>query len=97
MISELTERQAYLVLNALPNVGPRTLNRLLDELGGDPRELLDGRPASAGGGQGRAGPVISAALGAWREKFDVAKEEERMAQSRADFIIGSDRRPVRNR
>jgi DNA processing protein len=29
----LTERQALLVLNALPNVGPITLNRLLGELG----------------------------------------------------------------
>ena len=25
--SELTERQAFLVLNALPNIGPVTLNR----------------------------------------------------------------------
>ena len=27
MSSELTEQQAFLVLNALPNIGPITLNR----------------------------------------------------------------------
>ena len=32
----MTERQAFLILNALPNIGPITLNRLLAELGGDP-------------------------------------------------------------
>ena len=36
----LTERQAFLILNALPNIGPVTLNRLLAELGGDPRVVL---------------------------------------------------------
>ena len=40
MPSEMTERQAFLVLNALPNIGPITLNRLLGELGGDPRTVL---------------------------------------------------------
>ena len=83
MSSEPTERQAYLVLNALPNIGPITLNRLLDELGGDPREILmaDRRRLEAVKG---VGPVISATLGAWREKFDVAKEEERMAHRRQE-------------
>src|SRR5690606_14628741 len=40
MNSELTEQQAFLVLNALPNIGPITLNRVLEELGGDPRAVL---------------------------------------------------------
>jgi DNA processing protein len=39
MSSDLTERQAFLVLNALPNIGPITLNRLLEELGADPRNV----------------------------------------------------------
>ena len=30
MSHDLTERQAFLVLNALPNIGPVTLNRLLE-------------------------------------------------------------------
>ena len=89
MSTDLTERQAFLVLNALPNIGPITLNRLLDELGGDPRTILTTDRSRLESVKG-VGPVISATLGAWREKFDVAKEEERMAQSHADFIIGGD-------
>ena len=89
MSSELTERQALLVLNALPNIGPITLNRLLEELGGDPRAVL-----TAGSRQLEAvrgvGPTISATVGAWREHFDLAREEERMAKSGADFITTRD-------
>ena len=36
----LTETQAFLILNALPNIGPITLNRLLAALGGGPRAVL---------------------------------------------------------
>jgi DNA processing protein len=74
MSSDLTERQAFLVLNALPNIGPITLNRLLDELGGDPRSIFttDKRRLESVKG---VGPVISATLGAWEQHFDLTKEE----------------------
>lgn len=83
--SELTEQQAFLVLNALPNIGPITLNRLLEELGGDPRLVLttEARRLSAVKG---VGPVISSTLAAWRDHFDLAREEERMAQAKVSFL-----------
>ena len=89
MSRELTEAQAFLVLNALPNIGPITLNRLLAELGGDPRTVLaaDARRLQAVKG---VGPAIRATLAGWREAFDLAREEERMAQSGADFITTRD-------
>jgi DNA processing protein len=89
MSNELTERQAFLVLNALPNIGPITLNRLLEELGGDPREIfnVDRRKLESVKG---VGPVISKTLAEWREHFDLAREEARMAQSNADFLTGRD-------
>jgi DNA processing protein len=89
MSRELTEAQAFLVLNALPNIGPITLNRLLEELGGDPRAVLaaDARRLQAVRG---VGPVIRATLTGWREEFDLAREEERMAKSGADFITARD-------
>ena len=34
MPSELTEKQAYLALNALPGIGPIGLNQLLGAFGG---------------------------------------------------------------
>jgi DNA processing protein len=89
MSSELSERQAFLVLNALPNIGPITLNRLLAELGDDPRAVLNASKRQLEAVKG-VGPVISASLGAWREHVDLAREEERMAKSGADFITTRD-------
>lgn len=89
MSDELTERQAFLVLNALPNIGPVTLNRLFAEFGDDPRVILQIPPRRLETVKG-VGPVISSSIAAWREHFDVAREEERMAKSRADFITARD-------
>ncbi len=89
MSVDLTERQAFLVLNALPNIGPVTLNRLLAELGDDPR-LIFNTPSRRLEAVKGVGPVISATIAAWREHFDVAREEERMAKSGADFITARD-------
>lgn len=86
---ELTERQAFLVLNALPNIGPITLNRLLAELGGDPRAVFTAGRARLESVKG-VGGVIASTLLAWREHFDLAREEERMARSGADFITTAD-------
>ena len=89
MNSELTERQAFLVLNALPNIGPITLNRLLAELGADPRLVLAAGQRRLESVKG-VGPVISASIAAWREHFDLAREEAWMAKSGADFITTRD-------
>jgi len=89
MAAELTERQAFLILNALPNIGPITLNRLLAELGGDPRAVFTASRRQLEAVQG-VGPVISATLAGWRDHFDVAREETRMAQSGVDFITARD-------
>ena len=85
----MTERQAFLVLNALPNIGPITLNRLLAELGGDPRAVFTASRRQLESVKG-VGPVIIASLGAWREHVNLAREEDRMAQGGADFITTRD-------
>ena len=89
MSSELTERQAFLVLNALPNIGPVTLNRLLAELGGDPRSVFAAGARRLESVKG-VGPIISATINAWPDHFDLRREEERMAKSGADFITAQD-------
>ena len=89
MSGEPSERQAFLILNALPGVGPITLNRLLVEFGGDPRAVLaaDGRRL-----QGIEGvrTVVGAAVAAWRGHFNPEREEDRLARSGADFILPRD-------
>jgi len=89
MTGELTERQAFLVLNALPNIGPVTLNRLLEELGGDPRAVFTASKTRLESVKG-VGPAISGSILAWRGHLDLAREEERMAKSGADFITTRD-------
>ena len=85
----MTERQAFLVLNALPNIGPITLNRLLEELGQDPRQVLTAGARRLEAVKG-VGPVISATIAAWGEHFDLEREEQRMAKSGVDFITARD-------
>jgi DNA processing protein len=89
MPDSLTERQAFMILNDLPNIGPITLNRLLQELGGDPREILraDRRRLEAVRG---VGPETSDALVNWRTHFDLTREEERLERTGTVFITGSD-------
>lgn len=89
MSRELTEQQAFLVLNALPNIGPITLNRLLAELGGDPRAVFTASKPQLESVQG-VGPVISATVAGWREHFDLGREEERMAKAATTFITTRD-------
>ena len=87
--SSLTERQAFMILNDLPNIGPITLNRLLAEFGGDPRDILraDRRRLESVRG---VGTETSSALINWRTHFDLAREEERLVQAEATFITTRD-------
>lgn len=89
MSREITERQAYLILNALPNIGPITLNRLLADLGGDPRSVFTAGRRRLETVKG-VGPAISGTIEAWASHFDLAREEERMAAGGADFITAHD-------
>lgn len=89
MSRELTESQAFLVLNALPNIGPITLNRLLAELGGDPRAVFTAGARRLESVKG-VGPMISATIAQWTGHFDLAREEERMAKAGASFITARD-------
>ena len=85
----LTERQAFMILNDLPNIGPITLNRLLAEFAGDPVAILRADRRSLERVRG-VGPETSAALLGWTAHFDLAREEERLAQAGATFITARD-------
>jgi DNA processing protein len=89
MTGELTARQALLVMNGLPEIGPITLNRLLEEFGGDPVAVLRAPARQLQAVKG-VGPAVSASLTGWAKQFDLAREEERMARAGADFITVTD-------
>jgi DNA processing protein len=89
MSDTLTERQAFMVLNDLPNIGPITLNRLLTEFAGDPCAILNSNKRRLESVRG-VGPETSAAVLNWRTHFDLPREEERLAQAGAVFITVRD-------
>ena len=86
---ELTERQAFLVLNALPNIGPITTNRLLTELGGDPRAIFAAAATRLEAVKG-VGPAIVRTIAQWETHFDLAREERRLADAGATFVTTRD-------
>ena len=83
--AQLTERQAFIALNALPEIGPASLERVLADLGGDPRAVL-----AATSERLRAVPELPpaavAALARWREGLDPGEEERKMTALGADFL-----------
>ncbi|HRG54803.1 MAG TPA: DNA-processing protein DprA [Lacunisphaera sp.] len=87
--TSLTERQAFMVLNDLPNIGPVSLNRLLAEFQDDPCAILGADRRRLERVKG-VGPETSAAVVNWREHFDLAREEARLAQAGASFITARD-------
>ena len=85
----LTEQQAFLVLNGLPNIGPVSCTRLLAEFGGDPCAILSADTQRLGRVKG-VGPAMSASIANWRKNFNLEREEERMAKSGALFVTKTD-------
>ena len=88
MSDALTEKQAFLVLNAIPGAGSVARNRLLGALGGDPSAVLKAGVRALR--EAGATEAAAAALGAWREHFDPAAEERRLARIGAYFISQKD-------
>jgi len=78
-----------MVLNDLPNIGPITLNRLLAEFGGDPRDILRAERRRLESVRG-VGPETSSALVNWRSHFELPREEARLVQAEASFITTRD-------
>ncbi|MDD3179399.1 MAG: DNA-processing protein DprA [Opitutaceae bacterium] len=89
MTADLTERQAFMVLNALPNIGPITLNRLLEQFAQDPSAVLRAGARQLEAVKG-VGPAISGSILNWREHFDLEKEEERLGRTSATFLTVRD-------
>ncbi|HEY4302513.1 MAG TPA: DNA-processing protein DprA [Candidatus Didemnitutus sp.] len=86
---ELTERDALMVLNDLPNIGPISLNRLLAEFDRDPVRILGAERRRLESVHG-IGPESSAAIREWRRHFDLDRERVRLQQAGAHFVTPRD-------
>lgn len=85
----LNQRQALLVLNGLPSVGPVMLRRLLDAFDQDPVAVLSGDRQKLLKVKG-VGEKAASVLAHWAEHFDLAKEIERMKASGVRFVAQTD-------
>jgi DNA processing protein len=83
--TSITRRQAFLVLNGLPGMGPITLNRLLEVCDNDPVAVLHA-PAARLQEARRVGAKVADAIRAWRTHFPLEREEARLAQAGATFV-----------
>ena len=88
MADSLSRFQAFLILNALPEVGPITTHRLLAEFDGDPCRIFEAGVDRLMQVRG-VGEVISRSIVSWREAFDLEKEETRMAESHVGFVTAT--------
>lgn len=82
-------RRARLILNALPNIGPVTVRRLMEALGPDPAALFFApreRLLSVKG----VGPVIADTLRDHRSLVDADREERRLAERGMAFLTPED-------
>lgn len=85
----LTRQQAYLILNALPNIGPITTNRLLQSLDGDPRTLFQVSAKQLESVRG-VGPAISQTILEWTQHFSLDREEQKLAEGEIAFMSVED-------
>ncbi|MGH8021819.1 MAG: DNA-processing protein DprA, partial [Opitutaceae bacterium] len=89
MADELSRRQAFMVLNGLPGMGPITLNRLLEICEGDPLAVLNAPPARLREAR-RVGPAVAEAIQSWKRHFSLEKEEARLASAGGKFAACED-------
>jgi len=85
-MSGLTRRQALMVMNAVPGLGPMRISRLLDSFGGDTAAVLDASLRRLVEVRD-IGPETAAAIVGWRSHFDLGREEESLARMGADFVL----------
>lgn len=86
---EVTKRQALLILNALPHIGPVTANRLLAEFGGDAAGIFTASSARLRGVRGVREKMVGA-VSAWTNHFDLRREEAQMAAAGVSFVTRED-------
>ena len=76
---------AWIVLNAIPNIGPVNVRRLLDAFRQDPLSILSASESSLLQVKGIGKKAASAIL-QWRNYFDLERELSRMVEANASFV-----------
>ena len=85
----LNERQALMILNGLPGIGPVSTTRLLKRFGGDPQAIFKAGQKSLLEVEG-IGRKSSRAILDWPQHFDLSREETLLQKHGARFITIND-------
>ena len=85
MIPEVDDpRRALLILNGLPNIGPVSLNRLLEEFDSDPLRVLNAGKSDLMRVYG-VGKVIAETVCDWSNHFNLEREEAHLKRDGITF------------
>jgi len=90
VLKGLSENEALLVLNGLPQVGPVMLRRLMDAFSGDAVAVLRGDRNKLLSVKGVGDGAVDV-LQQWEDHFDLSRERERMRLSGIRFVCQTDR------
>lgn len=85
-MSELSQRQALMVLNAISGTGPVRTARLLEKFNNNAPAILEA-PIPTLTEVKDIGPECAATIVSWRNHFDLAQEEDRLAHLGAQFVL----------
>ena len=89
MSKSLSLTQALMVLNGLPNIGPISLNRLLDRFEGDALKVLEADPRHLKEVEG-VGEITANSVSNWQEHFNLDREETLLEKHGATFVTSLD-------
>ncbi len=81
----LTVEDAYMILNALPHVGPVTLQRLLESFEGDPVAILQANQKRLEKVHD-VGPVIAQTICGWKGLVDLDEQKRKLSASGVVFL-----------
>ena len=86
MTSAISQRQALMVLNALPGLGPVRIGRILEAFGGEAAPALAASEARLREVRD-IGRETASTISGWRQCFDLEREEALLERSEAAFVL----------
>ena len=85
MNTPISSSEAWIVLNAIPHIGPVNTRRLLNAFGDDPLAILSASDKALMGVKG-IGEKAALSIRNWRAAFDLDKEMRRLKDAGAEFV-----------
>lgn len=86
---QLSQAEAFFILNRLPGMGPITASKLMQALGEDPLNILQASESQLRSVDG-VGPSLAETILSWKTCIDLDKEREHLKSAGVRFVGRSD-------